>query len=266
MGWCLGSSGAMLSRRSRGSQIVSTAGTAQMWVSSSLGGSMPMRGFSIQVAHVGLSPTPFAGRRWQNGVDFSWDRTRVWRVSRASRRAQWDETVGLGPLEGNLETNDLYSLIDVLGRHTDSSERCFFCIWDGYGCDHRVCSRAVPLDPTTCSPTRSLPKFVTDRGSSFPTGRTSSTKAPSVEPQHGCTQRDSHRICGGPRTGPGASPPKSTFLGRTWPGRIDSSRICSQTRALKGCLLILTIPFIMTMTASPHGLPLRLASSWAGVT
>ena len=43
-----------------------------------------------------------------------------------------------GPREGSLEEDDLLALIDVLGRHTATSERCFFCIWDGDGWDRKV--------------------------------------------------------------------------------------------------------------------------------
>jgi hypothetical protein len=40
---------------------------------------------------------------------------------------------GAKPLPGSLEPDDAVALIDVLGRHTSTPSRCWFCIWDGYG-------------------------------------------------------------------------------------------------------------------------------------
>jgi hypothetical protein len=37
------------------------------------------------------------------------------------------------PLPGSLEPDDAGALIDVLGRHTTTPGRCWFCIWEGYG-------------------------------------------------------------------------------------------------------------------------------------
>jgi len=37
------------------------------------------------------------------------------------------------PRRGSLEPDDAGALIDVLGRHTSTPSRCWFCIWDGYG-------------------------------------------------------------------------------------------------------------------------------------
>jgi hypothetical protein len=42
----------------------------------------------------------------------------------------WTGTV---PDHGNLEPDSLAALLDVLARHTDPSQRCWFCLWDGYG-------------------------------------------------------------------------------------------------------------------------------------
>jgi hypothetical protein len=36
------------------------------------------------------------------------------------------------PRQGSLEPDDAGALIDVLGRHTSTPTRCWFCIWDGY--------------------------------------------------------------------------------------------------------------------------------------
>ena len=40
---------------------------------------------------------------------------------------------GQGPHQGSLEPDDAVALVDVLGRHTSTPSRCWFCIWDGYG-------------------------------------------------------------------------------------------------------------------------------------
>jgi hypothetical protein len=37
------------------------------------------------------------------------------------------------PRQGSLEGDELVALIDVLGRHTSTPGRCWFCIWEGYG-------------------------------------------------------------------------------------------------------------------------------------
>lgn len=37
------------------------------------------------------------------------------------------------PGQGRLDAADAVALIDVLGRHTSTPDRCWFCLWDGYG-------------------------------------------------------------------------------------------------------------------------------------
>jgi hypothetical protein len=37
------------------------------------------------------------------------------------------------PLPGELPDEQLTALTDVLAHHTDSADRCWFCIWEGYG-------------------------------------------------------------------------------------------------------------------------------------
>ncbi|MGW8377973.1 hypothetical protein [Streptomyces sp. ODS28] len=44
----------------------------------------------------------------------------------------WD---GNGPEEGSLTGPALHALLEVLRRHTPDPERCWFCVWDGYGWD-----------------------------------------------------------------------------------------------------------------------------------
>ena len=44
--------------------------------------------------------------------------------------AQWTGSV---PDHGNLEPESLAALLDVLARHTDARQRCWFCLWEGYG-------------------------------------------------------------------------------------------------------------------------------------
>ena len=40
---------------------------------------------------------------------------------------------GQGPRQGSLEPDEADALVDVLRRHTGTPDRCWFCIWDGYG-------------------------------------------------------------------------------------------------------------------------------------
>lgn len=37
------------------------------------------------------------------------------------------------PVHGELATEDLDRLLPVLAGHTSAAQRCWFCIWDGYG-------------------------------------------------------------------------------------------------------------------------------------
>lgn len=50
---------------------------------------------------------------------------------------------GQGPPEGTLSAEDAAVLIEVLAGHTTTPERCWFCLWDGYGWDHAVYLSAV---------------------------------------------------------------------------------------------------------------------------
>lgn len=40
-----------------------------------------------------------------------------------------------GPEEGTLTPADAAALVDILRRHTTSTDHCWFCLWDGYGWD-----------------------------------------------------------------------------------------------------------------------------------
>jgi hypothetical protein len=44
--------------------------------------------------------------------------------------AQWTGSV---PDHGNLEPESLAALLNVLARHTDPLQRCWSCLWEGYG-------------------------------------------------------------------------------------------------------------------------------------
>lgn len=46
--------------------------------------------------------------------------------------APWDSQ---GPEVGSLTADDCGRLIDVLAEHTSTPDRCWFCLWDGYGWD-----------------------------------------------------------------------------------------------------------------------------------
>lgn len=43
-----------------------------------------------------------------------------------------------GPSEGRLTTEDAAVLAEILGAHTESPQRCWFGLWDGYGWDNAV--------------------------------------------------------------------------------------------------------------------------------
>jgi len=59
---------------------------------------------------------------------------------------------GQGPREGTLSVDDVAVLIEVLARHTTTPERCWFCLWDGYGWDRAVYLSAVD-DPEAAAAT-----------------------------------------------------------------------------------------------------------------
>ncbi len=37
------------------------------------------------------------------------------------------------PLEGTLHASHAQALVEILARHTSATDRCWFCLWDGYG-------------------------------------------------------------------------------------------------------------------------------------
>jgi len=51
-----------------------------------------------------------------------------------------------GPLRGTLDAGDAAALAHILRAHTATPERCWFCLWDGYGWEHRarLASTRVP--------------------------------------------------------------------------------------------------------------------------
>jgi hypothetical protein len=56
--------------------------------------------------------------------------------------APWDEA----PLEGELLPSQLQALCEVLAGHTGTPERCWFCLWDGWGWIDGVETAGVPSD------------------------------------------------------------------------------------------------------------------------
>ncbi len=44
---------------------------------------------------------------------------------------------GAGPSEGTLTRDETKALVSVLAPHTKPTDKCWFCIWDGYGWDRR---------------------------------------------------------------------------------------------------------------------------------
>lgn len=56
------------------------------------------------------------------------------------------------PRQGSLEPDDASALIDLLGRHTSTPSRCWFCIWDGYGWQDTVSEGAAGRSAPTPIP------------------------------------------------------------------------------------------------------------------
>lgn len=52
-----------------------------------------------------------------------------------ARPAPWD---GHGPAEGTLSADDAGALVGILAGHTAGEQRCWYCVWDGYGLDPAV--------------------------------------------------------------------------------------------------------------------------------
>ncbi len=50
-----------------------------------------------------------------------------------------------GPDLGTLEATDTQTLIGLLSENTQSPDRCWFCLWDGYGWEHDQGDKAVAL-------------------------------------------------------------------------------------------------------------------------
>ncbi|WP_218123483.1 hypothetical protein [Quadrisphaera sp. DSM 44207] len=70
-----------------------------------------------------------------------------------SVRPGWD---GEEPDAGNLDPEPLAALLEVLGRHTGTGDRCWFCQWEGWG---RGWDAATPGQPTVSLPGRDLLVF-----------------------------------------------------------------------------------------------------------
>lgn len=81
-----------------------------------------------------------------HGIPVRWSEVAAWSGRTLDRDSQFhaiavslDESDqlppwhGAKPRQGSLEPDDARALIDVLGRHTSTPSRCWFCIWDGYG-------------------------------------------------------------------------------------------------------------------------------------
>lgn len=61
-----------------------------------------------------------------------------------ARPAPWD---GHGPAEGTLSADDARALVGILAGHTADEQRCWYCVWDGYGLDPAA-AFAGRTDPT----------------------------------------------------------------------------------------------------------------------
>ncbi len=54
---------------------------------------------------------------------------------------------GQGPREGTLSDDDASALVDLLAEHTNTPQRCWFCIWSGYGWDNATLLTFLDDDP-----------------------------------------------------------------------------------------------------------------------
>lgn len=61
---------------------------------------------------------------------------------------------GSNPERGNLVPEKLEILCDVLGQHTATPDRCFFCVWDGWGGIREIFSREDLRKPRVRLPHR----------------------------------------------------------------------------------------------------------------
>ena len=89
---------------------------------------------------------PIGARANPGGIKVRWSEVAAWSGRALDRDSQFHAIAvprdgseepppwhGAKPLPGTLERDDTVALIDVLGRHTSTPSRCWFCIWDGYG-------------------------------------------------------------------------------------------------------------------------------------
>jgi hypothetical protein len=88
-------------------------------------------------------------------------------VEAAVSPAPWNRD----PLSGSLDADEAAVLLEILARHTDSSESCWFCLWDGWGWERRAvlvrkrgwsrsARRARPTKPRLVSDP--VPRYVRD--------------------------------------------------------------------------------------------------------
>ena len=89
---------------------------------------------------------PIGARTNPDGIRVRWAEVAAWSGRALDRDSQFhaiavsrDESEqpppwhAAKPRQGSLEPDDVGALIEVLGRHTSTPSRCWFCIWDGYG-------------------------------------------------------------------------------------------------------------------------------------
>lgn len=102
------------------------------------------------------------------------------------------------PCDGGLDARETAALARVLGASTGTPAEAYFCLWEGFGLEETEAWADRPMrveirtGRSTCSPVRSPPRRC-------------------CPPR--C--RGGARACGGRRTGPGWSPPRSTATSPT---------------------------------------------------
>lgn len=96
-----------------------------------------------------------------------------------------------GPREGTLCASDAAAAVEVLQEHTTTPEHCWFCLWDGYGCENRPA--IAGLYSTWVTAHGSSSNLCSSRGEADATRSCSldvkTANGPAPRPQHPSTRR-----------------------------------------------------------------------------
>jgi hypothetical protein len=112
---------------------------------------------------------PAGAARHGHGRTVRWAEVAAWSGTRLAPDSQFHDIAlppraptapapwrGQGPLTGTLAEQDAAALVEILRGHTATADRCWFCLWDGYGWDSAI-SVVVAYSDTPSDPGRSDP-------------------------------------------------------------------------------------------------------------